>query len=134
MLPFEFTIKGSPVSAQTRNRQRLQAWKQEVRDAAIAALPPGTVPVDRNVTVVITYYYDADSPDVDNIIKPIQDGLNGVIFLDDRQVVETKARKKSINGSYQIRGVSSVLLMGFASGDDFLHIKISEAQDTGVLD
>jgi len=134
MLPFEFTINGPPVSAQTKNRPRLQAWKQDVRNAAVAALPPGAVPSNANVNVVITYYYDGDTPDVDNIIKPIQDGLIGVIFVDDNQVMETKSRKRSLNGSYKIRGVSSVLLIAFASGDDFLHIKVSEAHETEVLD
>jgi len=134
MLPFEFTIKGPPVSAQTRNRPRLQAWKQDVRNAAVAALPAGTVPSNANVSVVITYYYDGETPDVDNIIKPIQDALIGVVFIDDNQVTETKSRKRQINGSYKIRGVSSVLLIAFASGDDFLHIKVSEATETEVLD
>jgi crossover junction endodeoxyribonuclease RusA len=54
--------------------------------------------------------------------------------VDDNQVVETKARKKPINGSYNIRGVSSVLLLAFAAGDDFLHIKVTDAPDGEVLD
>jgi len=134
LLPFEFTIKGPPVSVQTRNTRRLQAWKQEVRAAAEARLPTGSLPVNGNVVVVITYYYDGDSPDVDNIIKPIQDALIGLVYVDDSQVVETKSRKKSVNGSYKIRGVASVLLMAFASGDDFLHIRITKAPDTEELD
>ncbi len=73
MLPLEFTIKGPPVSVQTRNKQRLQSWKQNVRASAIAALPAGSVPFQGQVALVITYYYDGGSPDVDNIIKPIHD-------------------------------------------------------------
>lgn len=134
MLPFEFTIKGPPVSSQTRNRQRLQAWKQRVRTTAIAEMPAGFAPIVDDVVVTITYYYDGASPDVDNIIKPIQDALEGVVMEDDNQVVETKSRKKSINGSYQIRGASSVLLLAFAVGDDFLHIKVTEVTNMGVLD
>lgn len=134
MLPLEFTIKGPPVSVQTRNRQRLQSWKQKVGAAAIAALPGGTVPFQGQVALVITYYYDGESPDVDNIIKPIHDALKGIVFVDDTQVVETKSRKKALNGSYKIRGVSSTLLLAFASGTDFLHIKVDEAAVTEVLD
>lgn len=134
MLPLEFTIKGPPVSVQTRNRQRLQSWKQDVRNAAIAALPHGAVLFQGQVALVITYYYDGDSPDVDNIIKPIQDALMGIVFVDDGQVVETKSRNKSLNGSYKIRSVSSILLLAFALGNDFLHIKVTEAPVTEVLD
>ena len=71
MLPFEFTIKGPPVSSQTRNRQRLQQWKVDVRQAAIARIVGDAVPVIVPVRISTTYYYEGDTPDVDNIIKPI---------------------------------------------------------------
>ena len=134
MLPFEFTIKGPPVSHQTRNRARLQQWKQQVAQAAQISVPQGAVPTQDPVTVTITYYYEGSSPDVDNIIKPIQDALINIIFVDDDQVVDTKSRKRQIDGSFKIRGVSAVLLAAFADGDDFLHIKIGEAPDMEVLD
>lgn len=127
MLPFEFTIKGPPVSAQTKNRGRLQSWKRQVRAAAQVEIVAGEAPVTDEVTVTITYYYEGDSPDVDNIIKPIQDALNGLVFVDDCQVVDTRSRKKSLDGAYRIRGASPALLMAFADGDDFLHIKVIEA-------
>ncbi|PKA22640.1 RusA family crossover junction endodeoxyribonuclease [Leptospira levettii] len=134
MLPFEFIIEGTPVSQQTRNRQRLQAWKTEVGNAARRQIPSNFLIISTEIEVTITYYHDGATPDVDNIIKPIQDALIGIIYDDDKQVVETKSRKKSINNSYKIKGVSAVLLSGFASGNDFLHIKISEAQISEVLD
>jgi Holliday junction resolvase RusA-like endonuclease len=133
MFPFEFTLKGPPVSNQTRNRQRLQQWKSDVSAAATAAWQHPTASAD-DVAVTITYYYEDDSPDVDNIIKPIQDALNGIVFNDDDQVVDTKSRKRLINGSFRIRGASAVLLAGFADGDEFLHIKVDNAPDMEALD
>ena len=133
MFPFEFTIKGPPVSHQTRNRQRLQQWKEAVISAATAAWNNGNAVADE-VSVTITYYYEDSSPDVDNIIKPIQDALIGVVFNDDDQVVDTKSRKRLIDGSFRIRGASPVLLSAFADGDDFLHIKVDEAPDMEALD
>ena len=134
MLPFEFTIQGPPVSHQTRNRARLQQWKQEVRAAALARVPAGAPPVPDPVQITITYYYEGDSPDVDNIIKPIQDGLSGLVFVDDTQAAETKSRKRPLNGSYQIKGASGVLLQGFAAAVGFLHIRIENNVHNGVLD
>lgn len=32
-------------------------------------------------------------PDVDNIVKPIQDALKGIVFIDDSQVESVTARK-----------------------------------------
>lgn len=43
-------------------------------------------------------------PDVDNIIKAVMDGLNGVAFLDDKQVVFVSCKKNNrtndIQGEY----------------------------------
>lgn len=33
-------------------------------------------------------------PDLDNLVKAVLDGLNGVAFLDDKQVIELFARKE----------------------------------------
>lgn len=134
MLPFEFTIQGPPVSNQTRNRARLQQWKHDVRAAAQARVPAGTAPVADAVQFTVTYYYEGDSPDVDNIIKPMQDALNGLVFVDDAQVAETKARKRPLDGSYQIKGASGILLQGFAAGVGFLHIRVEASTHNVVLD
>lgn len=132
MLPIEFTIKGPPVSLQTKNRQRLQAWKGAVRNVAVAVVG-GAQPVTQNVKFSVTYYYDTNSPDVDNIIKPIQDALNGVVYVDDDQIQETKSGKKDINGSYRIRGASPMVVQGFIDGDDFLHITVEEDDNNNQL-
>lgn len=97
-------------------------------------VPEGHDPVDHDVCVTITYYYEGESPDVDNIIKPIQDALNDVVFVDDAQVVETKSRKRLINGSYRIRGSSAVLLEAFSNGDAFIHVRVIDAPDSEELD
>lgn len=129
MLPFEFTIKGPPISLQTKNKARLNVWRQQVRAAATAMVKAGVVPIVDPVTVTITYYYDGDTPDVDNIIKPIQDALIGVVFVDDAQVIDTRCRKKSLNGSYRINGASAILLQAFSDNVGFLHVRIQEPGD-----
>ena len=98
MLPFEFIVEGPPVSLQTKKRRRLQAWKSKVSDVATNALANGALPVNDQIIFKVTYYYEGDSPDADNIIKPMQDALVGVVYVDDNQVIETSARKRNING------------------------------------
>jgi hypothetical protein len=134
MLPFEFTIPGPPVSSQTRNRARLHAWRNEVRLAAQAKVPPGALLEGGPVKISITYYYEGDTPDVDNIIKPIQDAVIGVVFHDDDQVEETKSWKRALDGSYQIKGASAVLLQAFSQGVQFLHIRIEACPHIEALD
>lgn len=49
-------------------------------------------PVEKPVKVSIDVYSKSRA-DIDNIAKAILDGLSGVAFLDDRQVVELHIRK-----------------------------------------
>jgi crossover junction endodeoxyribonuclease RusA len=137
-LPFEFVVTGKPVSHQTKDRQRLQAWKQKVREVAQACwLAPSCL--GESVQVTITHYYDAapgnehEVPDSDNIVKPVRDALNGLIYVDDYQVTDFVSRRRSLNGSFRIRGMSPVLAEGFCSGEEFLHIRVEAAPDPNVL-
>ena len=71
MIPFEFTIKGPPISKQAKSASR-NRWKAAVAAQASAKIHTGDTPTNDDVAIKITYYYEGDTPDVDNIIKPIQ--------------------------------------------------------------
>ena len=71
----------------------------------------------------ITYFYDGVSADVDNIVKPIQDALVGLIYADDDQVTDVLCRKRNLNGNFTIP-LSPVLAEGFTRGNEFLYVKI----------
>ena len=129
MLPFEFIVIGVPVSHQTKNRARLQTWRTQVRNAAQALWPPEASPVTVQVRMRIVYYYDGAPLDIDNMLKPIQDALNGLVYEDDRQVSDLVVGKRSLNGSYRVRGMSLALARGFVNGTDFIHVLIEEAPD-----
>ena len=131
MIPFEFTIKGPPISLQAKPASR-NRWKTAVA-AAATAVAQGAVPTTDEVAISITYYYDGDTPDVDNIIKPIQDALIGIGYVDDAQVMQAKSSKTKINGSFTIRGASPILLMAFSDRDAFVHIRVTEPPDLSNL-
>ena len=129
MIPFEFLINGPPVSQQTRNRARLEAWKAFVRREAETVWPNGEPPIPDEVCVRITYFYDSEAPDVDNIIKPIQDALIGLVYIDDAQVSDTSSRKSKIDGAFRIFGVSPDLAIKLASGVEFLRVRVLPAPE-----
>ena len=82
----EFLIEGPPVSHQTRRRQRIRDYIAEVHaQAAMAYVEPQLYA--GMVRVEITHFYDARAGDVDNIAKPILDGLKGSVLADDSQVI-----------------------------------------------
>lgn len=92
------------------------------------------LPVTHEVSVEVIYFYDTTSPDVDNMVKPIQDALLGLIYEDDRQVVHASGRKRNINKPLRIRGISAVMARGFVSGDDFVYVKVTREKDLTRLD
>ncbi|MFC3193197.1 RusA family crossover junction endodeoxyribonuclease [Marinicella sediminis] len=132
MIPFEFTIKGPPISHQAKSKSK-NRWKTAVAAAAKAKIKQGDVPTIDEVAIRITYYYEGDTPDVDNIIKPIQDALIGLVYVDDSQVIQAVSSKARIDGSFTIRGASAELLLAFSNKDTFVHILITSPPDMSVL-
>lgn len=89
-----FTVPGRPVPAarMTRrgkwkpNAQRYLAFKDQVGWCARAACPD---PIRGPVAVEIRAWWSGGRHgDADNIAKAVLDGCNGILWADDRQVVE----------------------------------------------
>ncbi len=132
MLPLEFVVLGIPISSQASGPSR-QAWKAKVAAAAKAVIPAAIGPVNTDVRLTVVYYYDGAPLDVDNMLKPIQDALNGIVYVDDAQISDTSGSKRSLNGSYRVRGLNMALASGFSSGSDFVFVRIENAPDIEVL-
>jgi hypothetical protein len=99
-----------------------------VRTAASARW--GTAaPVEVALRIAVSYYHRglAVRIDNDNMVKPIQDALIGLVYHDDRLITDMTVRKTSIDGLFRVRGYSRVLLEALSQGDEFLHVIIDEA-------
>jgi Holliday junction resolvase RusA-like endonuclease len=127
LLPFEFIVRGTPVSFQARNRSNLRSWKYRVERSARRAWPAGEPPVSGEVTVVITYFYRDKAPDIDNIVKPIQDTLISLVYHDDEQVTQSTVRKSPIDRRFDLTTASLQLVSELGRGQDFLLVKILPA-------
>ncbi len=82
--------------------------------------------------VAITYFFDGDSLDVDNIPKPILDALKDTIYADDAQVTDLLCRKRNVKGDPGIDRPSSVLQATLVHGLQFLHVAVTDAQIGGL--
>jgi hypothetical protein len=71
--------------------------------------------------------------DVDNIVKPIQDAIIGLVYIDDDQVTDVLVRKRYLLGNFQEKGLTPILEEGFARKNEFLYIVITEAPDQEIL-
>ncbi len=126
-------MDGPPVSQQTRRRERLRAWKIVVRQEAEKYWSPGQKTATGLIMLQITYFYDSVAIDVDNIVKPIQDAIIGLAYIDDDQVTDVLVRKRNLLGNFKVENMTSTLAEGFSRGNEFLHIVVIEAPDQEVL-
>lgn len=126
-------MDGPPVSQQTRRRERLRAWKIVVRQEAEKYWSSEQKAATGLVMLKITYFYDSVAIDVDNIVKPIQDAIIGLAYVDDDQVTDVLVRKRNLSGNFKVENMTSTLAEGFSRGNEFLHIVVIEAPDQEVL-
>lgn len=130
MQQFEFLIPKRPVSLQTKNRNNLQAWKRYVRGEAAQVWPAASLPVtgpDLHLTIV--YLCDSSPADIDNIIKPIQDALVGLVFDDDSQVSDVDSHRRFLSEPIDLSGLPSLLQAGAAKGEECVYVRICDAQE-----
>lgn len=125
---FEFFVEGPPLSQRTKNPSRLREWKDYVRNEA-AKLWQAQDPYEGALKLTVVYYHERHSVliDHDNMIKPIQDALAGLVYKNDRQITDAHTRKTNINGRFRVRHLSPVYARAFASGKEFIYIRIEEA-------
>lgn len=131
-------LPGRPVSNQTKDKTRLRTWQDKVRQAA-AAMWESDRPYDACVRMKLTYYFEAPNgredsvPDSDNIVKPVREALVGVIYHYDYQVTDVISRRRNLDGSFRVKGISPVLAAGFVQGIEFTHVMIEVAPDPSDL-
>lgn len=127
MTPLEFVVHGAPVSGATSQYKRLKRWKSAVTLAASLALPPG-IPIERKIglRLSIVYLSDAPAPDVDNIIKPIQDALMGLAYITDLQITDVDCHRRK-DASPDAPHLPALLRHALRMGAECVYIRVSDA-------
>lgn len=124
---FDFLIPKRPVSLQTRKTANLQAWKQYVR-AEAAKTWAGQIFANQDVHLKLIYLYDSDPVDTDNIIKPIQDALIGLIYADDLLITDVEAHRRSLYGVFDLTLCPTPLVQGIISGIECVYVRVAESK------
>jgi crossover junction endodeoxyribonuclease RusA len=87
--PLEIVIEATPISPQGSASSK-EAWRQAVADSARLRLRDlfDWYWLDERATAVTILYFPIArmQGDVDNIVKPILDGMKSVVYPDDRLV------------------------------------------------
>ena len=126
MAALEFVVLGTPVSLQgSADAKRL--WQQRVTRAAKEALADRAASTFDDLALrVANFYVYAPAADLDNIVKPLQDALKGVAFVDDIQVVDLIAsmRRKGVSDRVPM---TALLAGAFEAGSDFIYVTVDRS-------
>jgi crossover junction endodeoxyribonuclease RusA len=131
--PFEFVVRGVPVSLQGKPQSR-EAWKEKVTAACIDALPQNAFLAAVPVAVSIFHFPDGEmSGDIDNIIKPILDALNAVVYMDDILVERIVCQRFGVSSGMRWGKVSRTLLKAISGLKPTTYVMITDKIHEGVL-
>lgn len=132
----EFIASGTPISVQGSSASKLR-WKARVSAAASLTLPAGFVPVADPVRVTIVYFYVTTDVDLDNILKPIVDALNQVVYVDDSQVANIMAAKRDQSSTFILEGASPVIIEQLTAAAieprDFIYVAVELVNLAAIL-
>jgi len=86
-------------------------------------------PLTGNLKFLLINFHEGDKPplDDDNMVKPIRDALNKLVYDDDRQIRHSETIQISIDAPVKIRRASRILLDAYARGNEFLYVQIEDA-------
>jgi len=80
-------------------------------------------------TIINFHEGNVASLDDDNIVKPIRDAMNKLVYVDDSQICYSETIHVSIDAAIKLRRASGILLAAFSKGEEFLYIRIDDAPD-----
>ena len=118
-------VRGKPKSLGSGSKKR---WQAKIRQEA----PPLAQPIAGPCRLRIDFFYDGTTDlDADNIIKPIQDALEGIVYDDDKAVVDVCARKINLQQPLLPRLVDPPPVLAAelrAPQGEFVFIQVAEAR------
>lgn len=114
------------MQAKVKSRQE---WKDFVRLHAgkyWTDLPPIQ---DSQLRLTLVYLCDESPPDIDNIIKPIQDALIGLVYEDDSLIADVDSHKRFLSDPHDMAKWPNLLLEGALQGQECVYVRIGQSMN-----
>src|ERR1700722_2349884 len=108
----EFVVPGPPISNQQstpQGRANLAAWKATIAGAVALVWPNAPLTIELKAVIINFYAGNEPSVDTDNMSKPILDELQGIVYVNDRQVIQAEFTHAKLSDAYQIGGVRPIV-------------------------
>jgi crossover junction endodeoxyribonuclease RusA len=128
-LLFEILIPKRPVSHQAKNRENLQAWKDYIYGRARNEWSGGTPYTKVGLRLTLVYLCDDSPADIDNIIKPIQDALVGVVYADDSLISDVDSHRRFLSDAIDLTNLPPLLIKGIRLGEECIYVRVCLAEN-----
>jgi crossover junction endodeoxyribonuclease RusA len=126
MTHLEFVVPGPPVSNQVPGAN-LNAWRGTIASEARAQWRGKAVLATHLKAVVINFYVGKKpSVDVDNMSKPILDSMEGIVYDDDRQIIQAELSHVEIGSAFVFVGVSKLIVSAVQAGTQFVYVRVED--------
>jgi Holliday junction resolvase RusA-like endonuclease len=133
---FEIVIEGVPVSAQSNDRAALARWRGQVQTTVLRQRLDTAMLYDEPLEVTVVYFYDGfdGGLDNDNMGKPILDALEGIVYVDDRQITDTVLRKRDATDPDLPTGQAPpVITEALQAYDSFVYVSVDPSPQAFLL-
>jgi hypothetical protein len=125
----EFLILDRPLSLQTNSRRKFQAWKDTVRGEIAKVWGGRRILSVGEYHLTIVHMYTESPPDVDNIIKPIQDALEGLVLFNDRLVSDVESHRRHLRGHFDFDRLPPLIMSALTSSMECVYVRLDDAID-----
>ena len=127
MTYFTLLIPRRPLSHQASSTTHKLRYKDYIYGRAMAS-NAGKLPLTSAVRMTLIYLYESDPPDINNVIKPIQDALNQLVYADDSQVIDLDAHMRPLAGEFIPAELPSELWEHINNNTECVYLRISECK------
>lgn len=125
-LPLEFVVYGTAVSLQGSAKSRAE-WQGIVRAAAENARGAENWALDSDLAITLFYFPEgAMQGDLDNVVKPILDGLCQCVFIDDSQIERIVAQRFQPDAFSVFQNPTPALVEAMGADGPALYVKVSD--------
>lgn len=130
LYPLEVVLQGTPVTLQSKNPPRREAWKNRVseatRDRQQETCELGILD-ERPLAVKIYYFPSAPMVgDVDNIVKLILDGMKGFAYLSDHTVERVTVQKFEPDAGWEFLTITDQLALALDTEAPVVYIRVDD--------
>jgi len=119
----EFLLPRRPLSHQAKDSSNKTAWKDYVYGRAFSVWKQKPIK-SGTLKFTVVYLCEDDPPDINNIIKPIQDVLSTLVYSDDSLIWDVTGHMRLLSQPIDIIGLPDMLSEAVIAGTECVYVRI----------